>query len=168
MAYVTAFYDRYRESRTDFRAYPDFFTFQRADPVADYGMLDIWPSHKNVLVSSAAGETAAAITDRGVNILLVPDGPEKEIDFDALQIESARRNVNRCFAYSFEGKVDPSDMIIECDAEPLRNYALAVFDSVNSEEDSQPKRGLWLSHVQSDSLTQSFREISLMEALERL
>ena len=84
MAYVTAFYDRYRESGIDFRAYPDFFTFQRAEPIADYGMFDIWPAHKNVSVSSDAQETAAAITDRGVNVLLVPDGQEKEIDFDAL------------------------------------------------------------------------------------
>ena len=168
MAYVTAFYDRYRESGPDFRAYPDFYTFQRTEPVAHYGMFDIWPAHKDVLVSSEAEETAAAITDRGVNVLLVPDGPTRECDFDAVQIESARRNINRCFVYSSDGRVEPNDLVLECDIDPLSEYALAVFDSVDSDGDSQEKRKFWLSQVESSGLRQSFREVGLMEALQRL
>ena len=38
-------------------------------------MFDIWPAHKDVLVGTDAVERLNAITDRGVNILLVPDGP---------------------------------------------------------------------------------------------
>ena len=71
MAYVTAFYDRYRERVSEFFAYPDFFTFQHEAPCADYGMCDIWPRHKNVHVAGGAQLTAEAVTDRGVNVLLV-------------------------------------------------------------------------------------------------
>ncbi len=64
LAYVTAFYDRYRAEGDDFFAYPDFFTFQRREPIASYGWLDISPGHKNVRVPDGANETAQAITDR--------------------------------------------------------------------------------------------------------
>ncbi|MDP7131889.1 MAG: hypothetical protein QF437_15435, partial [Planctomycetota bacterium] len=60
MAYVTAFYDRYRESGSEFFAYPDFFTFQREAPCADYCMFDIWPYHKNVHIPPDAQQTAEA------------------------------------------------------------------------------------------------------------
>ena len=72
MAYVTAFYDRYRERGSDCFAYPDFFTFQHEAPCADYGMFDIWPYHKNIHVQHNAQQAAEAITGRGVNVLLVP------------------------------------------------------------------------------------------------
>ena len=42
-------------------------------------MFDIWPEHKDVLVGTDAVERLNAITDRGVNILLVPDGPSAEL-----------------------------------------------------------------------------------------
>ena len=75
MAHATAFYNAYRALGEDFFAYPDYFTFQSREPKAAYGMFDIWPAHKDVLVGAAAAERLNAITDRAVNILLDPTAP---------------------------------------------------------------------------------------------
>ena len=168
MAYVTAFYDRYRAGGEEFFAYPDFFTFQRKEPVADYGMFDIWPNHKNVFVEGGARETAAAITDRGVNVLLVPEGTRKGESYERVQIESARRNINRCFTYSPGGTVTDADLVISCEKDPLQAWALALFDSAPDDDSSRYLRR-WLDGVDSGSvLQQSFAEVSLTDALERL
>jgi hypothetical protein len=167
MAYITAFYDRYREDGSEFMAYPDHFVFQRKEPIADYGMLDISPAHKNVHVSDNAGATAAAITDRGVNILLVPDGAERENEFEALQLESARRNIRRCFAYSAGGAVNEADVSIACETDRINGYVLAVFDSLPEDEALKQQREQWAA-ANENPLEQSFREISLEEALRLL
>ena len=167
MAYTTAFYDRYREDGSEFMAYPDYFVFQRREPMADYSMLDISPPHKNVHVSDNANARAAAITDRGVNILLVPDGPGRENAFEALQEESARRNIRRCFAYSAEGTVNQADLTITCETERINGYVLEVFDTVSEDEDFRQLREQWVA-ANPGPLEQSYREISLEEALRLL
>ena len=168
MAYVTAFYDRYRSEETDFFAYPDFFTFQRKQPVANYSMLDIWPHHKNVPVSDTANETAAAITDRGVNILLVPETSPQEQTFEPVQMESIRRNIRRCFIYSEGGDVSAPNLEITTQVEPLKGWVIKMFDSVPEDTTLQDHRDRWLETADADILKQSFREINLDEAIKRL
>jgi len=168
MAYMTAFYDRYREDGVEFVTYPEFFTFQQQQPIADYSMFDISPKHKNVLVPDTPIEMAGAITDRGVNVLLVPDENVRESTFEDLQMESARRNVGRCFAYAPGGEVATPDLVIECNVDPFKEYVLAMFDSVPDDPELQRQRGAWLESLTSTTLRQSFREISLSEALRRL
>ena len=168
MAYVTAFYDRYRERGSEFFAYPDFFTFQREAPCADYCMCDIWPYHKNVHVSEDAQQTAEAITDRGVTVLVVPDGDEREIAIAPVELESARRNVIRCFAYAETGTAVSSDLVVECQNHLLRDFGLAVFDSIPDDDSLQEQRRQWLERTATGILSQSFRELDLSEALRRI
>lgn len=168
ISYVTAFYDRYRERGADFYAYPDFFTFQRETPCADYGMVDIWPYHKNVPVPRDAQQTAEAITDRGVNVLLVPDGKEQEVEIGRIELESARRNIRRCFAYSESGEMDSFDLSLECDSDPLREYAMAVLDSLPSGNEISELRALWSERFAGGTVRQFFREMELGEALSRI
>lgn len=168
MAYATAFYDRYRERGVEFFAYPDFFTFQRCTPCADYGMCDIWPSHKNVQVPDDPQRTAEAITDRGVTVLLVPDEKIRETQIAPVERESARRNIRHCFAYSCSGIVSPADLVVECGNPLLRKWALAVLDSTPTEDAVQPLRRQWSDWEQSAPLRQSFREMELREALSRI
>lgn len=82
MAYVTGFYDRYREAGEDFFAYPDYYCFQSGPAVASYGMFDIWPDHKSVQVSDDPGERLNVILDRGITTLIVPDGTPNEHSLD--------------------------------------------------------------------------------------
>ena len=168
MSYVTAFYDRYRERGPEFFAYPDFFTFQHESPCADYGMFDIWPYHKNVHVSQDAQSAVEAITDRGVTVLLVPDNGVSEVAIAAVELESARRNIRRCFAYSENGTMISSDLVIECQSHLLRDFALAVLESVPADDALQKQRERWLERMATGTLSQSFRELDLNEALRRI
>jgi len=168
MAYVTAFYDRYRERSSEFFAYPDFFTFQRQAPCADYSMCDIWPKRKNVHIAQDAQQTIESITDRGVTVLLVPDNAPSEVAIAPVDLESARRNIRRCFAYSETGTTASPNLSVECQSHLLRDFALAVLDSVPVEESVQRHRGRWLERMATDTLSQSFREVELNEALARI
>ncbi|MER3603042.1 MAG: hypothetical protein C4298_04135 [Thermus sp.] len=73
MAAVTAFYDFPRAQGEDFFIYPDYYVFHVDRPHGDHSMLDIWPSHKEVVVPDKAQDILCAINDRGVTRLLVPD-----------------------------------------------------------------------------------------------
>ena len=165
MACVTAFYDRYREEGGDFFAYPDFFSFQRRQPPASYGMFDIWPGHKDVPVPGGANETAAAITDRGVGILLLPDRPPRNNEFHRVQMASLERNVKRCLLYSEEGQVgEPTLEVATSKAESIRDWAERMFDSVEGDAEWQGRRERFLDSMPLDGARQSFREISLEQA----
>ena len=168
MSYVTAFYDRYRERGSEFFAYPDFFTFQRETPCADYGMFDIWPYHKNVHVPPDAQQTVEAITGRGVTVLLVPDNDVQEAKIAPVEHESARRNIKRCFAYSETGTTASSDLVIECQSRLLRDFALAVLDSIPADDAVQELRGQWQERMVASTLSQSFRQLDLSDALRRI
>ena len=168
MSYVTAFYDRYRERGSEFYAYPDFFTFQREVPCADYCMFDIWTEHKNIQVPPDAQQTAEAITDRGVTVLLVPDNDVREIAIEPVELESARRNVRRCFAYSETGTTASSDLVIECRSQLLRDFALSVLDSLPVGKMVQEQRQQWEERMAADTLRQTFRQLELSDALQRI
>ena len=167
MSYVTAFFDRYRERGGEFFAYPDFFTFQHQSPCADYGMCDIWPLHKNVCVAQDVQQTVEAITDRGVNVLLVPDDDAREAEIAEVELESARRNVSRCFAYSETGTTASADLVVESLSPLLWDFGLAVLDSVPADDVLTKQRERWLKR-DGDTLSQSFRELELSEALQRI
>ena len=160
MAHATAFYNAYRALGEDFFAYPDYFTFQSREPKAAYGMFDIWPAHKDVLVGAAAAERLNAITDRAVNILLVPDGPPAPHEYQRQQVAAAERLIETCYAYSATGAVADPDVVIRCPADPLAAWCQSVVESV---PDSGCGEG-WHGPV----LEQSFRRISRQDALARL
>ena len=163
MTCVTAFYDDFRQAGGEFFAYPDFFTFQRRDRLVDYGCFDFWPD-KDVRVPDDRNATAAAIADRAINVLLVPDTPPTERRFEPVQDERIRRTLARCFVYSRHGDVANANLVIRCAAEPLGTYVANLLRSVG-----QP-RPRW-SEDQDDKrpvLVQSFRETSIDDALMRL
>ena len=168
MAHVTAFYDDYRAESDAFFAYPDFFAFQHRLPVADYGMLDIWPTHKCVHVAPDPLEVLQAVTDRGVNVLLVPDGTHRDHAFNDIALASARRNIDQCYAYAFEGHVKNADIAIRCSREPFAQWVASMFDTCKEGEQIDRRCRDWLDRCQGDTLEQTYRRLSLEEALGRL
>ncbi|MDE0660300.1 MAG: hypothetical protein OXI79_11690 [Gammaproteobacteria bacterium] len=163
MACVTAFYDGIRDKGGEFFAYPDFFTFQRRDRLVDYGCFDFWPD-KDVRVPDDRNATVAAIADRAINILLVPDTPPIERRFDRVQDERIRRTLKRCFVYSRHGEVADADLVIRCAVEPLGTYVANLLRAV---DERMPD---WLKSQDDERPTfeQSFREASIDDALMRL
>ena len=175
MAHVTAFYDTYRATNEDFFAYPDFFAFQSGNPLASYSMLDLHPEHKSVSVSDDADERLDAINDRGVNVLIVPDGTNTDSDYHRIQMASARRNIDTCYVYSFDGRVKDADLMIRCPKEPLFDeyvrWISKVFDSPELAKDAkvQQLQSEWMFWQNGKTFVeQSFRRVRLEEALRLL
>ena len=171
MAYVTAFYDTYRAAGGDFFAYPDFYSFQNCEPVAKYSKLDIWPEHKNVAVVGGAVAMLDAINDRAITVLLVPDREPTNPTYFKAQLESARRMIGRCFAYSFAGQVDGADLVIETANRSLVEWADAVFELPAAADDAawQAHWAAWRARVaEAPCLVQSYRSLTFEEALALL
>ncbi len=74
MAAITAFYDQERARVETFFRYPDYFLFHVGSSVGPYGMLDIWPDHKEIAIPEGDAEALlCAINDRAVTHLLIED-----------------------------------------------------------------------------------------------
>ena len=164
LAHTTAFYDRYRESGSEFFAYPDYFTFQRRTPTASYSMLDVWPGHKNVTVPEDAGGTLDAILDRAINVLVVPAGTAGNAEFAPVQMASARRTIRRCYTYSSTGSTERPTLAVACGRAEPAEWARAVIESLPP--DDSAVRSHWLRVVTGGSIPeQSFGEVPLEQAL---
>jgi hypothetical protein len=112
-ATVTAFYDIQRSRGPDFFIYPDYFLFHVGRPLGDHSMLDMWPSHKEVVVEDEPERILEAINDRAITRLAVEDGEPG--DAPALEREtlaSARARIATCLAYSPSGRVRAGDVRI--------------------------------------------------------
>ena len=164
LAHTTAFYDRYRESGSEFFAYPDYFTFQRRTPTASYSMLDVWPGHKNVTVPEDAGGTLDAILDRAINVIVVPAGTAGSAEFAPVQMASARRTIRRCYTYSSTGSTEHPTLAVACGRAEPAEWARVVIESLPP--DDSFVRSHWLRVVTGGSIPeQSFSEVSLEQAL---
>lgn len=166
MAHVTAFYNTYRAVSQDFFAYPDYYTFQSLTPKAAYSQFDIWPDHKSVTVSTDPSERLNAITDRAINILLVPAGSATTHEFDRQQPAAANRLIDTCYLYSPDGTIENPDLTIRCKTDPFANWIHSVFKSIPAGEQAAAE---WqAAQGQDQFIEQSFRRISLQEALALL
>ena len=164
LAHVTAFYDRYRATGSEFFAYPDYYTFQRRTPAASYSMFDVWPGHKDVQVPEDAGGTLDAILDRAINVLLVPAGTAVATEFAPVQMASAQRNIRRCYAYSATGSTEQPTLAVACGRAEPAEWARTVLDSLPP--DDSAVRSHWLRAVAGGSIPeQSFSEVPLERAL---
>jgi len=114
LASVTAFYDIQRSRSDDFFIYPDYFLFHVGGARGDHRRLDIWPSHKEVVVADSAEELLRAINDRGITRLVVDDraarDPVPELERESLA--SARARIVTALVYSAEGRVADPDVRI--------------------------------------------------------
>ncbi|MCA9987537.1 MAG: hypothetical protein KDE59_24680 [Anaerolineales bacterium] len=168
LAYVTAFYDCYRQHQETFYAYPDYYSFQSRQPLADHKMLDIWPAHKEILVPDDAAARLTAIVDRGITVLLVPERPPCSNEFAAELRESARRTIKRCYLYSGAGQVEKADLTFGSANPDVVTWAESIFATPDL-PNSGPAQQIWRQgSLTKSGITQSFRTISLEEALSRL
>ena len=169
MGYVTAFYDRYREAGGGFFAYPDFFSFQRLLPLARYGMFDIWPDEKNVHLPEERWDALSTIASRAITVLIVPSHqvPTMESPVGKREraiLESLRRSVRVCYAYSPEGSVEDGNLTVCCANERIREWGTAVMGTIPERDHSETRR-MWDESFTNGALTQSFNRIGLDDAL---
>src|SRR5436305_6279658 len=109
---VTSFYDvqRGRHGPDGFYIYPDYFLFHVGQWWGDHGMLDVWPSHKEVVVGNDPADLLRAINDRAVTRLLVEDRNARESTFERESLASARDRIVTSLAYSADGRVGTPDV----------------------------------------------------------
>ncbi|WP_336022360.1 hypothetical protein [Halobellus salinisoli] len=164
---VTAFYDRLRETAEGFFEYPNYYTFQTTAEPADYGMLDVYPSHKNVSVEADAERLLRAITDRAVSILVVPDGEPRTPPsaIDDVTRRSAERRIEHCYAYAPDGDLDDAEFSIRHPRQPAEEWYRAVFESAGGGSAAYRTPSTTSG---GEEITQGFRRISVERALTSL
>lgn len=164
---VTAFYDEYRAESDDFYAYPDYFTFQSDGRSIDYRWFDIWTEHKNVETARTSESVLRVINDRGVTILLVPDGPTGAPDLDSVTRESFERRIDGCYLYAPDGQLDEPSFSIRQPRDPTWEWIQRIVDTTDDDYASL-RREHECHAVENDAITQDFRRIDSEDALRYL
>jgi hypothetical protein len=126
-AAITAFYDHQRARGPDFFIYPDYYVFHVGQPFGDHSRLDIWPAHKEVVVSARPAEVLCAVNDRAITRLVVEDGEPQFGELGAEELASARARVKTCLAYSASGRVADADIRIAANA-VVEGYVATTLD----------------------------------------
>ncbi|MGH2856378.1 MAG: hypothetical protein ACRDMJ_02710 [Solirubrobacteraceae bacterium] len=127
LAAVTSFYDAQRALSDDFFIYPDYFTFHVGRRLGDHSMLEVWPSHKEVVVDDDAEAILEAVNDRAIDWLLVPDGAPGSPPAQPEALASARCRIAGALAYSPAGRVAGGDVRVSGN-EVTESYVRAVLD----------------------------------------
>lgn len=127
LAAITAFYDAQRARTDQFYIYPDYFLFHVGRPQGDHSMLDVWPSHKEVVVPDDPELILEAINDRAITWLLVPDREPAAMPEQQEARASARDRIVAALSYSPTGRVRDGDVRIAGN-EVTESYARAVLD----------------------------------------
>ncbi len=127
LAAITAFYDAQRLLSPEFFIYPDYFTFQVGAPLGDHSMLDVWPSHKEVVVPDDPDAILEAVNDRGITWLVVPEGTPGPAPTQREALASARSRIAGALAYSPLGRVREPDVRIAGN-DITEGYVRAVLD----------------------------------------
>lgn len=167
LATVSAFYDIHRQRAEDFFVYPDYFIFHVGGPTGDHKMLDIFPSHKEIVVEDSAEELLRAINDRAVTRLLLEDAQPGEPELDRPTLAST--GLRTAIAYSPGGRVAGADLSVEGN-EATEGYVREVLDQseqveADLREDIRYKRGDLLGNGKP---METYRRLSVNEALARL
>jgi hypothetical protein len=127
LAAITAFYDLQRARGGEFFIYPDYFLFHVGGPLGDHSMLDVYPSHKEVVVPEQPEALLEAINDRAITWLLVEDREPAPARLRRETLASARSRIRGAFAYSPQGRVVDGDLRIAGN-DVTESYVRAVLD----------------------------------------
>jgi hypothetical protein len=168
LAAITAFYDSQREKwgSRGFFIYPDYFAFHVGRRWGDHGMLDIWPSHKEVVVSDEPEELLRAINDRCVTRLLVEDRAARTPSFERESLASARDRIVTTLAYSAHGRVPEPDVMMAGNR-VTESYVAAVLDqSATITRQDRDEVSAARDRLREDGVVaETYRRLSLNDAL---
>ncbi len=140
LAAVTAFYELQRARGNDFFIYPDYFLFHVGARHGDHSMLDIWPSHKELVVADDPESLLEAINDRAITRLIIEERPPANATGSSTStatggfepflretLASARSRIVSAFAYAPDGRVPNADVRIAGN-EVTERYVAAALD----------------------------------------
>ncbi|HEY8597045.1 MAG TPA: hypothetical protein VIL85_01365 [Thermomicrobiales bacterium] len=164
LATITAFYDRERAGGADFFRYPDYYLFHTAASVGPYGMLDIWPEHKEVTIPAAEPEMLLrAINDRAITHLLIEDATPGTPTFERATLASV--GLRAALAYAPDGRVRAADVQVVGNT-VTAGYVTAVLDALTPLTERE-RAELRLRHS-ATPLVEHYRRLAISEALALL
>lgn len=166
LAAITAFYDIQRDRAADFFIYPDYFLFHVGRLHGDHRRLDVWPSHKEVLVADDPEELLQSINDRGITRLIVEDGTPGEGAFAPETLASARGRILSAVAYSPNGTARDADVAIAGN-DVTESYVTGVLERSDGVPEGERDRiaGARRRLVEDGRPVERYRRIDLDEAL---
>ena len=167
MAAITRFYDFQRARSDDFFIYPDYYVFHVGQSHGDHSMLDIWPSHKEVVVPDDPEDLLRAINDRAITRLLVA---EVEPDTHAFRRETlSSSRLITALAYSPTGQVRDADVTATGNA-ITESYVAAVLDKSPgiSPQAAADVRSVRQEFMENGAAIESYRRVTLEAALAML
>lgn len=168
LATVTAFYDFQRAKSKDFFLYPDYFLFHVGGYMGDHQMLDIFPSHKEVVIENEAEKLLQAINDRSITRLLIEDTNPGDPQFSRETLGSV--HLRTALAYSPKGRVEEADVSVTGN-EATESYVSDVFDYSKGLVESEVMEGIRTgrkSLFDGGAPVETYRQIGVDEALGML
>jgi hypothetical protein len=167
LAAITAFYDAARAEGAPFFRYPDYFIFHLDGSVGPYGMLDVWPDHKEVTLPSDPETLLRAINDRAISHLLIEDGPTGEPAFSRETLGSV--GLRAAYAFAADGRPMGADSTITGGAIGER-YVDAVIKDLAPLDDATREglRATRAALLAAERPTESYRTLTRAEALALL
>jgi hypothetical protein len=170
MAAITRFYDFYRpllgNESNKLRIYPDFFIFHVGKRHLNYYWLDIWPTHKEVILEDEPELILEAINDRGITRLLVEDTMASNKSFLRETISSAESRIISAVTYSPGGRVENGDVSIKS-CSYVEGYVDSTLE-ISKELTDDMRNMLMLERktlVSDGRVTETYRRIKPSEAI---
>jgi hypothetical protein len=169
LAAITAFYDIQRSRAEEFFIYPDYFLFHVGRRLGDHRRLDIWPSHKEVVVDDDSEQLLRAINDRGITRLLVDDRAPREAGLERESSASAGARIETVLAYAAAGRVADHDVQI-AGTPVTESYVQGVLERSTSvsASDRAALKTARQALQQGGRPVETFRRLTLDQALARL
>ncbi|HEY1518410.1 MAG TPA: hypothetical protein VGF91_18425 [Solirubrobacteraceae bacterium] len=169
LASVTAFYDIQRSRGEDFFIYPDYFLFHVGDRRGDHRRLDIWPSHKEVVVDDNPEALLRTINDRAITRLVLDDRPPRDAKLERESLASARARIVTALAYRATGRVAGADVRITGNA-VTEAYVRGVLERSTSvpEPERAALAGGRPALLEDGRPVETYRRIAVDEALTLL
>lgn len=177
MAAITKFYDFYRpqlgNEKNKLRIYPEYFLFHIGKRFGDHQQMDIWPSHREVIVENNAEKILQAINDRAITRLLVVDSyPSQSTEFMPETLNSAKQRIITTLAYSSTGRVEQAD-ILAASTTRVERYVMSTLNeskqgAILSEYMYDRLQNIRHSLFSDEHIKETYRKVSLTEALHML
>jgi len=169
LAAVTGFYEEQRRRGEPFFIYPDYFVFHVGRPLGDHRKLDVWPSHKEVVVEDDAEALLQAINDRAITRLAVEDGDGRRAPELAREtLAGARRRIGTCVAYSPDGRTAGARIAIAGNEVTERFVAAMLEQSDGASAEAPGAAEARRALRENGRPVETYRAITLDEALTRL
>ena len=122
---TTAYYD-VRPSRRSAPHYAEIYLFHSGGRYGDFTSFDV-VARRELFLSAQPEAVLAAINDRAITHLAVPDGVPRNLTFPWSEPEAARDCIRHCFAYAADGRTRDADIAITSrDPDLHHDVALAL------------------------------------------